>query len=260
MYDVEAENAPEEFLHCYRAAGMHIQARAQGGISWIKATPRPPFLEHLSFRLGNQLFFVRIEDVDGTVAVPGSRGGLRHVAEGNRGHACFMPMRRRTGGWTPEVPGWGLLDARTGAAIDPVSLVSAEPIEMTDWELQDFAVQIVRDDLAKSGRELMSWHGHLGLDPAIWFVGDTGPEWVVVRAVRFPELQANPPKTWQEIANRCARLGAVGHFASVGVASADDAFDSTGGIPPTPLWRGHGMVVRFTGLVTPPSGGRTGGR
>jgi hypothetical protein len=29
----------------------------------------------------------------------------------------------------------------------------------------------------------MSWQGNPSVDPSIWFVGDSGPEWVVVRAV-----------------------------------------------------------------------------
>jgi hypothetical protein len=54
----------------------------------------------------------------------------------------------------------GLLDARTGKPIDPIALVSDERIEMTDWELQDFAVQIVRDHLDKTGKKQMSWQGN----------------------------------------------------------------------------------------------------
>ena len=37
------------------------------------------------------------------------------------------------------------------------TLVSADDIEMTEWELQSFAVQVVRDQLVKEGRQLMSW-------------------------------------------------------------------------------------------------------
>ena len=89
---------------------------------------------------------------------------------------------------------------------------------MTDWELQGFAVQIVRDHLDKGGKNLMSWQGNPAVDPSIWFVGTNGREWVVVRAVRYPQLKADPPAKWQQIADRCARLGKVGHFASVSVA------------------------------------------
>ena len=50
-------------------------------------------------------------------------------------------MREKAGTWSPEVPGWGLLDAHTGRAVDPLTLISDETIEMSDWEVQDFAVR-----------------------------------------------------------------------------------------------------------------------
>jgi hypothetical protein len=87
---------------------------------------------------------------------------------------------------------------------------------------------------------------------SIWFLGDDGPEWVVVRAVRYPKDKAGWPYNWQQIAERCAKLGKTGHLASVSVASADDAFDAA--TAPEPLWRGHGMFVRFEGLVAGPGG------
>jgi hypothetical protein len=46
----------------------------------------------------------------------------------------------------------------------------------------------------------MSWQGNLHVDPSIWFVGEYGPEWVVVRAARYPVLKANPPANWPRIA------------------------------------------------------------
>jgi hypothetical protein len=243
----------EEFARCWCTAGQHIERQVQGPLrSWLKSNLNPPFLEHLSFRLGNQLFFIRIEDVGGRLEVPGNPEGLLRIAQGCKGYPCLMPMRRRAGNWEPVPGGWGLVDARSGAAIDPFVLVSDERIEMTDWELQDFAVQIVRDELAKSGRKLMSWLGDPEVNPSIWFVGDKGPEWVVVRAVRYPKLQADPPANWPEIAKACAKLGKTGNFASVSVGNRDDAFDPSGRIPPEPLWRGHAMTVRYQGLVPGP--------
>src|SRR4026209_2317410 len=80
--------------------------------------------------------------------------------------------------------GWGLTDVASGRTIDPPSLITDELIEMTDWELHDFAVQVVRERLAGLGRQVMTWQGNPDVDPAVWFVGDKGPEWVVVRATR----------------------------------------------------------------------------
>jgi len=157
-------------------------------------------------------------------------------------------MRRVRGVWEVEKSGWGLLHARTVKPINPPALISDELIEMTDWELQDFAVQVIRQQLEKEGRRLMSWQGNPSVDPSVWFEGDHGPEWVVVRAVRYPKEQAELPANWNDIASGCARIGARGNFASVAVVSANDPFDNAKDA--TPLWRGHPMYARYTGLLS----------
>ena len=150
--------------------------------------------------------------------------------------------------WMPDKKGWGLIDSMTKITVDPYQLVTEEKIELTSWELHDMAVQVVRDYLIKQCYQIMSWQGNPDVDPAIWFVGDsTGPEWVVVRATRFPENQASRPSNWHSIANQCGRMSRIGHFASVAMVSKDQRFES-GSAHPIPLWRGHAMHVRFTGL------------
>lgn len=248
MHNIEMHEVTEEFARCWQAAGRHLQAQVQGKMNWLKASLSPPFLEHLSFRLGNQLFFVRLEPSDSRIRVPASREGLLSIAKGCNGHPCIMPMVQRRGFWTPDNSGWGLVDLISEKLMDPVALVSDEPIEMTDWEIHDFAVQVVRDQIVKDGRELMSSQGNPAVDPSIWFVGNDGPEWVVVRAARYPAAKVDVPANLPEIADSCARFGKAGHFASVTIANADDAFDSSGKSPSLPLWRGYGMYVRFTGI------------
>jgi hypothetical protein len=77
MHNIEMHEMTEAFFPCWTAAGIHLSKQVDGGIqSWLRAHPYPPFLEHLSFRLGNQLFFVRIEDVDGKAQGPGTSVGL----------------------------------------------------------------------------------------------------------------------------------------------------------------------------------------
>lgn len=240
----------DDFGYCWNAAGSHLQNHAQGAINWLKATLSPPFLEHFSFRLGNQLFYVRIEDVDGIVQSPGSLEGLLSVANGCKGHACLMPMKKKGDEWACVVADWGLLDALTGKPINPVAFVSDQKIVMTDWELQDFAVQVVRSDLEKNGRKLMSWQSNPNVDPSIWFVGDNGPEWVIVRAARWPERDAAVPANIADIAADCAPIGSTGHFAVVRAANKNDPFDpqakQSGNF--IPLVRGEGISVGYEGL------------
>ena len=251
MHNIHMAEFTEEFSQCWNAAGSHIQRMAGGELmSWLKATLVPPFLEHLSFRLGNQLFFIQIEDEDGRLDVPGSPDGLMAIAEGCNGHACLMPMKKQGGRWQTTAPGWGLIDAETRRAIDPISFVSDEKIEMTDWELQDFAVQVVRDDLKKAGRELMSWNGNPAVLPSIWFVGDQGPEWVIVQAYRFPDEDGGLPENIEEIKAQLSKASAKGNFAAVGVADMTEMFsmDNIDSDEMPAIYRGHGLNVTYEGL------------
>jgi hypothetical protein len=251
MHSIELQEMSEVFLQLWQQAGAHLVAQAHGEpISWLRGHPNPPYLEHLSFRIGNQLFFIRAEDVERKVEGPGSLRGLLMVADGNNGHACLLPMRKKWlgGAWVPDRPGWGLVEARTNAPVDPWSLVTDEKIEMTRWESHDMAVQVVRDHLKKRGYQIMSWQGNPDVDPAIWFIGDSrAPEWVVVRQVRYPDAKAARPEDWDAIRTGCEGLGKMGHFASVSIANADQRFPSHDGRT-IPLWRGHGMHIRFDGL------------
>lgn len=181
---------------------------------------------------------------------PGNPRGFITAANNANGRACVLPMKKKLfgGAWVADMPGWGLLDADTRRPIDPVALVTDQKIEMTPWEVQDVAVQAVQDYLQREGFELKSWQGNPEVDPSIWFVGKTkGPEWVVVRSAKFPANSANRPTKWAAIADGCAKLSTTGHFASVAVVSVNQPFESSEEAP-VPLWRGHGMHVRFTGL------------
>ena len=238
----------EEFVNCWNAAGLHIQNQAQGDLqSWLRANLNPPFLEHLSFRLGNQLFFIQIEDVDNILEIPGSRKGLLTIANGCNGHACLMPMKKIYGNWTCVAPGWGLVSVDTGININPVDLISEELIEMTDWELQDFAVQVVKQRLKDDGRNNISWQGNPEVDPSIWFDGANGPEWVIVRAFRHGLIKPSKPNNWNDIKSYLNKNGSTGNYAEVVCASPDDVFDPTGDNA-AKLYRGHSLRFRYNGL------------
>jgi hypothetical protein len=251
MHEIDMSEVSEEFTRCWNSAGLHIQNQAQGQInSWLRSHLRPPILDHLSFRLGNQLFYIQLEDVDGNLQAPGNLEGLLAIADGCEGYACVMPMRKVGVDWIPQETGWGLLDARNRQRINPPALISDEKIVMTYWELNDFAVQVVRDHLAKDGKKLMSWNGDPRVTPSLWFVGESGPEWVVVHAARYPDKEAVLPKNIAEIKSHFKKLGYRGHYGLVCVASADDPFDPMAKTNRNflPLYRGHGMTVSYKGL------------
>ena len=247
MCQLPRQSLSEDFVACWRAAGTHlksISSRASEDLVWLKASLQLPMLEHFSFRLGNQLYFVRIEDVSGQLDAPGSLAGLLRIADGCQGHPCIMPMRRSGSDWLADATGWGLVHARRLDPVDPVALVSSERVPMTDWELHDFAVQTVAQQLEREGVVVADVQGAPDVDPSIWFRGELGPEWVVVRAVRYPERTAQRPENLAAIAANCSRIAKRGHFASVGVGGAEEPYDGSR----HNLWRGAGMYAAFDGL------------
>lgn len=248
---IPMDQASPGFAQCWSAAGRHLQAQSEGTLFWLRAHLDPPFLEHLSFRIGNQVFFIRVEDVDGLVHGPGSTEGLEWIASECRGHALIMPMRLRKEGWRPDAADWGLIDLTTRRLFNPLDVVTDTPEEMTPWELHDLAVQIVRHDLAASGKKLMSWQSAPQVSPSIWFEGEAGPEWVVV----FGAHRSNPirelPVTVRVVDNEILKQSTTGHLAYVEYAIADDPFDpdTSASTAPLPMYRGSKLFAKYDGLT-----------
>jgi hypothetical protein len=108
MYNIDTKEITQEFAECWSSAGHYIQSQAQDiELNWLKAELELPFLEHLSFRIGNQLFFVRLEDIENRIRGPGIVDGYKHIAKECKGHACLMLMHKSDGQWLPVNTGWG---------------------------------------------------------------------------------------------------------------------------------------------------------
>jgi hypothetical protein len=172
------------------------------------------------------------------------------IADACKGHACFMPMQKINDHWVAVENGWGLVNTEY-ISINPIELITEDKVVMTDWELQDFAVQIVRDSLVEQGKELTSWHGNPAVHPSIWFVGEKGLEWVLVKAIRWPETDCEIPENINEIADGVKGVAQKGHFAAVKVANANDPFDpmakANGNF--IQLYRGEKLSASYKGLI-----------
>jgi len=252
MFEVRQREPSQEFKNAWLAAAQFLQSKSGDGLNWIKADLTSPMAEHLSFRLGNQLFFIFIEAAEFNFQKMGKL--FLEVADAAKATPCIMPMKKRIATYEPSNSGWGLVHAKSRFSIDPVALVSDELIEMSEWELHDFAIQVVKSSLTEQGKKILSSQSSLQIDPSIWFEESKTTHWVVVRAVKYPEKEATVPNNIDEIAQGCAHMGKKGFFASIAIAGAtensDDPFDSdikaSGNY--LPLYRGQGMFVKFDGL------------
>ena len=248
MYQVEQQEPSIEFKKAWLAAARHIQNQGQGAINWLRTDLNPPLAEHLSFRIGNRLFFIFVEAAE--FGFEADAGLFLKVAKEADAIPCILPMAEHLSEFKPCVSGWGLVHAETHQELNPLDLVDDALVEMSDWEVHDFAIQMVKSTLEKEGKNVFSAQSSLHIDPSIWYEEAGQPYWVVVRAARYPDKEASVPANIADIKDNCARMVKTGYFANVGVANADDPFDpdarENGNF--LPLYRGYGMIVRFEGL------------
>jgi len=249
MYRISQQEPSPGFKKAWQAAGRHIQQYGQGGVHWIRANLNPPLAEHLSFRIGNQLLFIFVEAEE--YAFNSGKDLFLKVAKEAGAIPCVLPMAEHLTEYSPIESGWGLLHAETGKNVNPLALVSTDLIEVSNWELHDFAIQTVKSNLEQEGKNIFSAHSSLHIDPSIWFEESGKVYWVVVRAVRYPERDANIPTNINAIKKSCAQVGKSGYFASVTIANADDPFDPEASENGNflPVYRGHGMYPHFSGLT-----------
>jgi len=135
--------------------------------------------------------------------------------------------------------GWNLFHAISEEKVDVEGLGGDEPIEMSDWELQECAIQVVMDyGIRKEGKyKISSYSNAPEVDPQIWMVDKYGNmKWVMVRHAMYPERRAKVPDNMGSLAKS---LDSGGFFASVAFCAA--------GLSGTPC-RHEGVIPYFTGL------------
>ena len=241
MHDIEMTHTTNEFFECWRAAAMHINGLGTDeSFRWIKSELTPPYLEHLSFALGNQLYFIHVVDVDKEASGPGNPGGLKWIAKDCNGYCCTMPMKQSEDGWKPAYSGWGILNTVGSELLSPPDLMTDENIVMKDWEVHEFAVQVICQSLESSGKSIIAKSSAPDLDPSIWFEGPDGPEWIMIRSARYPSPDPERPDNWDKLVEHVSKLSSTGHFTGVVLANPKD--------PNLPLWRGEPLNARFSGM------------
>jgi hypothetical protein len=219
------------------------------GFNWLRAELTHPLVEHLSFRIGNQIFFVFIEAAE--FVYQNNKEMFDKACKEANAIPCIMPMDKNEEEWMPAIPGWGFIHPQTKQPLNPMDYVTQELIEMSDWELQDFAIQIVCMDLKKQGKRVYSKQSSPNIDPAIWFEDDNGENYVVVKSARHPAEEIPLPKNINVIKQGCSHKSTSGYFATVMVANFMDPFDpevkNNGNF--LPLYRGQKLTVKYKGLI-----------
>ena len=225
MYDINMGEVTDEFRACWSAAGRHLGSKHES-LVWLRAHLSLPIIEHMSFRLGNQIFFVELYDVEELVTTPNNNSdGLISFAKQCNAIPCLFPMKKAGNEWKALNNGWNLFNPISQEPVLPEQLITDETVVMSDWEVQDMAVVLVKNRLEESGNKIMSWQSNPAVYPSIWYEGESGPEYVIVGAVRYPVREALLPSNVSEIKSGSAKMSDIGYFISVSLAAHDDPFD-----------------------------------
>ena len=236
----------DEFLVCWQSVARHFRAMPTNyNFRFYNLSPAPPWLEHFCFSLGNQIFFICIEDIDGQLQTPTDSSHCVFAASEVGGIPCVIQVRQVDRNWSPVLEGWGLLHAQTRQVIDPLTHVTPARVEITDWELQDLAVDCVCDFLKRDGCAIQSRNPDSRIVPSLFYSRGGVQKFVGVFSARFPRTPCPQLDRLHQISEQ---TGNAGSYAVVTIASEFDAFDpdDTEGFP---LHRGDDFLFKFDGLI-----------
>jgi hypothetical protein len=157
----------------------------------------------------------------------------------------------------PLSSGWNLTHLTRNTDVIPAKYATAERNPMSEWELRNFAIQIVRGHIEKDmGAKVLSFTDVLGIDPQIWFKESTGGRcWIVVR--HYSRITGEEKKNWIGFEKKNAPLRDYdGFLAAVSLMPSEIHPDASGNLlPPSqwgsgkePLVRGDSFYVKFEGL------------
>jgi len=265
-YQIDRPEPSDLFLNARQIAGSQLQAefnKNKGRVSesrdykWIKAELTYPSFDHLTFGYGNQVFSVLVDicDAKGSQLTHKERDRFIRATSDNNLVPCRFQIMLPS--LKPISKGWNLTHFTTGKNIVPIELSSHNNIPMSEWELRNFSIQVVRNHIERDRQcKILSFCDVLQIDPQIWFEDNGKRCWVIVRHVRRPDDGAI--SNWVGLANSSPQLKAYdGFFAGVSLASSAPILrDSKGDLIPlserfsgkVSLYRGDGFFVKFEGL------------
>lgn len=269
-YPIDPPAEPSrEFLHARSIAGGVLQGQFDANhgsadpsrdYKWIKTELTWPSFDHLTFAFGNRVFSILVDLQEGD----GGRSQLSHrererctaAAAEHKLVPCLFPVDRRT--MRPLNSGWNLFHLVDRSPVVPGRLATDDRIPMSEWEVRNFAIQIVRNHLKENeSAKVLSYCDIIGIDPQIWFEDrDGGRHWVIVR--HYGSLHGEEWRDFTGFVNSNPGIRPFdGHFAAVSLASSEPVlYDLDGNIIPlskrfdgtAPLYRGDGFYVNFGGL------------
>jgi hypothetical protein len=265
--NIDPHEHSEAFLRARNAAGVRLQdlfgqfggcVQNSQDYRWIKTDLTWPSFDHLTFAYRNQVFSLLVDLVHSgrsSLSIQEVKRCVNACTEHNL-ISCVFPVDAQS--FTPLINGWNLTHLESRIPLQPEYCIDDVKVEMSDWELRNFAIQIVRDHVVKNMKgNVLSYCDVTGIDPQVWFEDQHGNRsWVIVR--NFAQISGSESKEFAGIERSNPKLVPYdGFFGAVSVASSElITFDLDDKIVPlskrfdgsSPIYRGDGFYVNFKGL------------
>lgn len=229
-------------------AGVQIQKHMQllNNCKWIRAEYTYPAFDSMNFIYKNKVFsiIIDIQDKSGNSYLPEQY--IKRQLLASKQHN-LIPCKFPVCVDNPTNPnmntikslhnGWNLFNTETDEEIIPEHLATTEKIELSRWEMRNFAITYLRRIFETQHLKVLSFQDTLEVDPQMWFEDSNGKKcWLIIRCETTPKEKAEKPEKLNEIIRRCFTYD--GYFAGIVLKPLDD----------DKLYRGSRVNIEFNGL------------
>ena len=221
QYSIDRPAESKEYLQSWGVAGRHLQsmfsqynrelADDHTGFNWLRTDIVSPTFDLINFRFKNRVFSVLLDLITPEMVSDMETKDRAHgygvlcktvmksittqkakelqikICKENDLIPCLFPIA--VDKMAPLEDGWNLYDTETGDPVIPTEIAGDSPRKISSWELMNWGISIVMDELKKMGNKILSYTDAPGIMPQIWFE-DNGRNkcWVQVVVNRPMEI------------------------------------------------------------------------
>lgn len=244
-YNIDRPAESREYLECWSVAGKYLEVMFRRseqplpdphmGFSWLRTDIISPTFDSMNFRYRNKVFSVLFELVvqveeDAFITKTARKEKELQVKickENDMIPCLFMVDVNKM---RPVKGGWNLRNTETGEIVIPTDEADDSLRPVSAWELMNWGISIVLDDLRLKGYKVLSFTDAPGVMPQIWFEDSKGNKcWI--------EVVVNKPTEIADFSGTIAEKY-KGYIAGVMIQPIE------GGV----LYRSHPANIKYKGL------------